>query len=336
MAKPSPPQAERSTPLAVGPRKRLVKAEATTNPEHGCAPEARPLREHLRLGAVPLDKPAGPTSHQVVSWIKLALDLPRAGHGGTLDPGVTGVLPVALQDATRCVKALLLAPKEYVALMRLHGDVPRSRVEKVCEEFTGPIYQTPPLQAAVKRELRVRTIYAHRLLEMEGRDALLRVSCEAGTYIRKLCVDMGIALGTGANMVELRRTRTASVGEADLVTLHDLRDAWEWYKEDGSEAELRRVVWPMERLLSHLPKVVLRDSAVDALCHGAHLAVPGIAALDEGIEPGHVVLLQSLKGEGVALAKALLSSEAMLQAENGIATETMRVLMDPGTYPKGW
>jgi H/ACA ribonucleoprotein complex subunit 4 len=319
-----------------GPRKRLAKADATTTPEHGCAPEARPLREHLRLGAIPLDKPAGPTSHQVVAWTKLALGITKAGHGGTLDPQVTGVLPIALNDATRAVKALLLAPKEYVAIMRLHGEVPKARVEKVVEEFTGPIYQTPPLQAAVKRELRVRTIYQHRLLEMRERDALLRVSCEAGTYIRKLCVDMGIALGTGANMQALRRTRTASVGEADCVSMHDVRDAMEWYKQDGDEAELRRVVWPMERLLAHLPKVVLRDSAIDAICHGANLAMPGIVGVDEGIAAGDVVLLQSLKGEGVALAKALVDSEAIVAADAGFATETMRVLMDPGTYPKGW
>lgn len=316
--------------------RRLVKGEARTDPQHGCAPHARPLDAYLRRGAVPLDKPSGPTSHQVVAWIKLALGLDKAGHGGTLDPNVTGALPVALGDATRAVKALLLAPKEYVAVMRLHAEAPRKRVEQVVQEFTGPIYQTPPLKAAVKRELRVRTIYEHELLEMEGRDALLRVRCEAGTYIRKLCTDMGIALGVGASMQELRRTRTGPVVEKDLVSLHDLRDAWEFHKEDGDEAELRRVIWPMERLLTHLPQAVLRDSAIDAVCHGANIAAPGIAALDEGIEPGQTVLLASLKGEGVALATAQLGSRAMLEAETGIAADTQRVLMDPGTYPKGW
>jgi H/ACA ribonucleoprotein complex subunit 4 len=317
-------------------RKRLVKRDAETDPQRGCTPGQRPLREHLRLGAVPLDKPPGPTSHQVVAWIKDALQLDKAGHGGTLDPHVTGVLPVALGDATRCLKALLLAPKEYVAVMRVHADVPRKRVEQVVQEFTGPIYQTPPLKSAVKKELRVRTVYAHHVLEFEGREALLRVSCEAGTYIRTLCTDMGLALGCGANMAELRRTRTAAIGEADLVSLHDLRDAWEWYRQDGDEAELRRVVWPMERLLAHLPKVVVRDSAVDAVCHGANLAVPGIAQVDEGIEPGNVVAALSLKGEGVALGKALMGSARMIEAEQGFAVDTMRVLMDPGTYPKGW
>jgi tRNA pseudouridine55 synthase len=325
-----------ASPLEARPRKRLPKGEATTDPTHGCAPDARPLREHLRLGAVPLDKPAGPTSHQVVAWIKLALDLDKAGHGGTLDPGVTGVLPVALGDATRCVKALLLAPKEYITVMRLHADTPRPRVEKVVQEFTGPIFQTPPLKSAVRKELRVRTIYEHELVEYERRDALLRVSCEAGTYIRKLCTDIGLALGVGANMADLRRTRTASITEKDLVSLHDLRDAWEWYEADGDEAELRRVVWPMERLLTHLPKVELRDSAIDAICHGADLAVPGVVALDDGIRPGDVVLLQSLKGEGVALGQALMDSKAIVDAQQGVAFDTMRVLMDPGTYPKGW
>ncbi|MGQ0536291.1 MAG: RNA-guided pseudouridylation complex pseudouridine synthase subunit Cbf5 [Methanobacteriota archaeon] len=315
---------------------RLVRSKASTAREHGRLPAERPIREHLRFGVVNLDKPAGPTSHQVASWVKKLLGISRAGHGGTLDPNVTGVLPVALEDATRGVKTLLEAPKEYVCVLRLHGAVPRKEVEAALAEFTGEIWQMPPLKSAVKRQLRKRRIYEIELLEIEDKDVLFRVACEAGTYIRKLCHDLGLVLGVGGNMRELRRVRTAAFSEATSVTLHDLIDAYAFWKEEGDESELRRVVRPMEELLAHLPKVVARDTAVDAVCHGADLAVPGVAEVDPGVKPGDLVGILSLKGEAVAIGRAKMTSEDVVAKPEGVAVDTWRVMMDPGTYPKGW
>lgn len=317
------------------PEPMVLKARAD-GAVRGTPPGRRPIADHLRLGVVNLDKPSGPTSHQVVSWLKLALGLERAGHAGTLDPNVTGVLPVALSDATRALQAMLLGSKEYVGVLRLHGDVPAKRTEEVMREFTGPIYQMPPLKSAVKRELRVRTIHRLVILERDGRDILFRCVCESGTYIRKLCADVGTVLGVGANMAELRRARSAGFGESDAVSLHGVRDAWHAWKEEGDEAELRRVVRPMEEMLSHLPRIVVRDSAVDALCHGADLAAPGILEVQRGVEKGQAVAAFTRAGEGIALGHALLDADAMLAASSGLAVDVDRVLMAPGTYPKGW
>lgn len=318
-------------------REVLVKAQDLTDPSYGCEPEARQMKEYLRLGIINLDKPVGPTSHEVVAWIKMILGVKRAGHGGTLDPKVSGVLPVAIEDATKIVQTLLPAGKEYVCLMHLHGDVPDHRLMQVLGEFEGEIYQRPPLRAAVRRLLRKRWIYYIKLLEREGKDVLMRVGCEAGTYLRKLCFDIGEALGCGAHMAELRRTRTGPFKEDEtLVRLHDLADAYAFWKEEGIEKNLRKVVLPIEYAVKHLPKIVIRDGAVDALCHGASLAAPGVLSVETGVSPGDIVAIMTMKGELVALGKATMTSKQIVEAEHGIVAKLERVVMPAGTYPRKW
>ena len=303
---------------------------------HGKDPYKRTIEELLDTGVINLDKPPGPTSHEVVSWVKGILHIKRAGHSGTLDPHVTGCLPTMLGDATRLVRVLLLSGKEYVCVMRLHADVPEKEVRQVLEEFTGTIYQRPPLVSAVKREVRKRTIYYIKFLEMVGRDVLFIVGCEAGTYIRKLCHDIGEALGCGAHMYELRRTRSGPFSEDDsLITLHTLKDAYEIWKETGNEGPLRKCIYPMEFALRDLPAIVVKDSAVDALARGAQLGVQGISKLQSGIKAGDMVAVFTHLGEVVSLGKARMSSEEMLAAAEGQAIDTVAVAMKPGVYPSG-
>jgi H/ACA ribonucleoprotein complex subunit 4 len=318
-------------------RTLLQRREAKTDPRYGYFPEKRPLDLHLLLGAVSLDKPPGPTSHEVVAWTKRILNIERAGHSGTLDPKVTGILPVMLGDATKIVESLLSAGKEYICLMRVHGSVPRKKVAKVCAEFEGTIYQKPPLKSSVKRQLRSREIYYLEILEIDGPRVLMKVGCEAGTYMRKLCHDIGFALGTGAHMEELRRTKSGPFAEDEtLVTMHQLKDAYEMWRETGEETDLRKVVQPVEKALMHLPALFIADGAVDAVCHGAPLAAPGLLRLESDIKEGDTVGIYTLKGEVVGLAIAAMSSEEMVGATSGIVAKTSRVVMKPGTYPRRW
>ncbi|MGC8816584.1 MAG: RNA-guided pseudouridylation complex pseudouridine synthase subunit Cbf5 [Candidatus Hadarchaeum sp.] len=317
-------------------REVLVKAHDTTDPEYGCDPLKRPIREHIRLGMINLDKPRGPTSHEIVAWIKLLLNLQRAGHGGTLDPGVSGVLPVALEDATKVARTLLLSGKEYVGVMHLHSEVPQNKLEQTLSDFQGEIYQRPPMRAAVKRQLRVRKVYYIELIECEGREVLMRIGCEAGTYMRKLMSDIGEALGCGAHMSELRRTRTGPFSEKDSVRLHDISDAYVFWKEEGREEPLRRVILPVELSVQHLPRIVVRDGAVDAICHGASLAAPGVLSVDSGISVGDLVAVFTLKGELIGLARAAMGSKEIYEADHGIVAKPERIVMSPGTYPKKW
>jgi len=317
-------------------RRRLVRAQFEPDPALGSAPSGRPVEALLKQGVVVLDKPAGPTSHQVAAWARDILGIPRAGHGGTLDPGVTGVLPITLDMATKAVGALLYASKEYVCFMKLHRDIREDKVRSVLSDFEDEIFQVPPVRSAVKRQQRSRRIYSLKVLEISGRDVLFQTSCQAGTYIRTLCTDVGEVLGVGAHMQELRRVRTARFTEKEAVTLHDLKDAVVFWKEDHDERPIRAAIRPMESILEHLPAVVIRDGAVDAICHGARLAVPGLVSVDSGIARGDRVVVLSAKGEGVALGKAELTSDEMLELNQGVAVAPDRILMPAGTYPKGW
>jgi H/ACA ribonucleoprotein complex subunit 4 len=290
----------------------------------------------LNNGFINLDKPAGPTSHQVVAWVKEILEIDKAGHGGTLDPAVTGVLPVALGDAARALQVLLVAGKEYIALMKLHKEVEEKKIREVCKSFVGEISQMPPLRSAVKRVRRTREVYYLEILEIHGTEVLFRVGCEAGTYIRTLCVDIGKKLGCGAQLVELRRTRVGNITEDSTVTLQDLKDAYIFWKEDSDERGLRKTILSMERLLEVVPKIIVRDSAVDALCHGANLAIPGVVEIDDDMKVGEIAAVLSLKGEGVALVKMEISSAQVIEKDTGICASLERVLMNKGTYPSIW
>jgi H/ACA ribonucleoprotein complex subunit 4 len=249
---------------------------------------------------------------------------------------VTGVLPVTLGEATKVVQALLHSGKEYMCVMKLHADVSESRVREVLSEFEDLVYQRPPLRASVKRQLRTRRIYYLDFLEKDERNVLFRVGCEGGTYIRKLCYDVGEVLGSGAHMQELRRTRAGPFLEDGGVTLHDVAYFFMEWEESGDEKLLRKFIQPMERALALIPKIYIRDSAVDAVCHGARLTAPGVLSLDTGIAEDSMVAILTLKGEAIALGRATAGSEQIMSLDHGVVADTKRVLIPRGTYPKCW
>ena len=304
------------------------------SPKFGADPGARAIPALLDYGIVNLDKPEGPTSHQVSYYVQEALGISKSGHSGTLDPNVTGVLPVALGRATRVVQALLSEGKEYVGIMHLHKEVTREQLETTIKSFVGKIKQLPPIRSNVKRQTRFRKIYYFDILEFNGQDVLFRTGTQAGTYIRKLCHDIGQKLGTGAHMSELRRTKVGHFNEGNIVTLQDLKDAYWCWKNEGNEKFIRKCILPMEQACLGLGKIYLLDSAVDTICHGANLAVPGIARLETGIEKDSQVALMTLKGELIALGKSLMSSKDIHSAGKGLAVKTDKVFMPAGTYPK--
>lgn len=312
-------------------------SEEPTDPSHGWEPAKRPIKELINYGLIPIDKTSGPTSHEEVSWVRRLLSIDKAGHSGTLDPGVTGMLPIGLGRATKALGLLLIFPKEYVGVMRIHSSVPRAEVDRVIAEFTDEIYQRPPQRSSVKRETRTRRIYELEVLEQKGNLYLLRCLCQAGTYIRKLFYDIGEVLSVGATMVELRRTKVGPLDERKgIVTFHELDIAVQKWKESGDESDMRRVVWPIESCLEGIRKVVVKDSAVDAVCHGAMLAIPGIISLSKGITKGETVVMLTAKGELLGIGEASMSTEEVQGQPKGIAFPIRRVIMDQGTYPKMW
>lgn len=318
--------------------KDLVKVDDdVTDEKYGHYPEKRPIESLFSYGMILVDKPAGPTSHEVVAWVKRILEIEKAGHSGTLDPGATGLLPLGLGEATKALSVLLLGPKEYYALARLHAHAPPEKIKKIMKEFTGDIYQRPPQRSSVKRATRVRTIYELDYLEDYDRLVLMRILCQAGTYIRKMIYDIGEVLSPGATMVELRRTRVSNLSEKDgFVRLHDLKDAYQRYKEAGDDSKLRRFVLPIEHCLEGIRAVTVRDTAVNALCHGAPLAVPGVIGLPKDLQIGELVGVYTLKGEVVGLGTAAMTKDQIEENSKGIALVMKRLIMKPDTYPKAW
>jgi len=297
------------------------------------APDDRSLAELLSFGVVNLDKPAGPSAHQVAGWVRdLAADavdeldadgltVDRAAHAGTLDPKVTGCLPILLGEATRMAQVFLEGRKEYVSVLELHGPAP-TNIESVLAEFEAPLYQKPPRKSAVSRRLRVREIYELSLLDLEDRQALIRVGCESGTYIRKLCHDLGLALGTGGHMGHLRRTATDPFDDSTLVTLQEFVDALV-FAQEGDETLLREVVSPAERALTHLPSVTIAPSAARNVATGAPVYAPGVISADADIESGALVACCTPNGSAVCLGTMAGDPDAA----EGVVVDLERVLV---------
>ena len=296
-------------------------------------PGDRSRSELGTFGVVNLDKPPGPSAHQVAAWVRDLVGVDRAAHAGTLDPKVTGCLPVLLGDATRMAQVFLEGVKEYVAVLELHGPVPTD-LESVVAEFQGPLYQKPPRKSAVTRRLRVREVHALEVLEARDRQVLLRLRCESGTYVRKLCHDLGLALGTGGHMGHLRRTATSPFDDASLVTMHDLADAVA-FADEGDDAPLREAVEPGERALVHLPRVTIAPSAAEQVATGAPVYAPGVIDVDVAEEPvaetgtgtsverGALVACYAPDGSAVCLGRLVGDPDA----ERGEVVELERVLV---------
>jgi H/ACA ribonucleoprotein complex subunit 4 len=249
-------------------------------------------------------------------------------------------LITCINNATRLVKAQQSAGKEYVAVVKLHQHVDKvKQVEKALLSLTGPVFQRPPLISAVKKELRVRTIYESKLLDYdEKRDmGIFWVSCEAGTYVRTLCVHIGYILGVGAHMQELRRVRSGALKEDEtMVTMHDIKDAQWHYEKFGNENYLRRVIMPLEILLVQHPRIVVKDTSVNAICYGAQLMLPGVLRYESGIEVGREVVLMTTKGEAIAIAIASMTTSTIATCDHGIVARTKRVILERDVYERKW
>lgn len=320
--------------------KLLVRSGHYTPIPSGCSPLKRDIKSYISSGIINLDKPSNPSSHEVVAWIKRILRCEKTGHSGTLDPKVTGCLIVCIDKATRLVKSQQGAGKEYVCIVKLHDELKDAKdLGRSLENLTGALFQRPPLISAVKRQLRVRTIYDSKLIEFDNNRGLgvFWASCEAGTYMRTLCVHLGMLLGVGGHMQELRRVRSGALSENDnLVTLHDVLDAQYVYDNTRDETYLRNIIKPLETLLVGYKRVVVKDSAVNAVCYGAKLMIPGLLRYEEGIELYDEVVLMTTKGEAIAIGIAQMTSVDLQSCDHGVVAKVKRCIMDRDTYPRRW
>ena len=316
----------------------MHKISSSTSAPYGTPPSMRSVQDLLKSGVIIVNKQAGPSSHQVAAWLRDSFELDATGHGGTLDPNVTGVLPVSIGRASKVIKVLQESSKEYICNLKLSKNPGKKELDKVFAKFVGPIYQIPPFQAAVKRELRIRRIYDLEILEHSSKSVLFRVECEGGTYIRNLCDDIGSILGMKGEMEQLIRTKSGPFDLEDSFSLIEAHDAYQQWKSSSNDKIMKTLLRPLEDMLVDLPKIEVKDSAVDAICHGADLAIPGISAVSKELKRGQLVSLLSGQGECIALGRATIGASEIISKKNekGKAVKLERVIMERGTYPREW
>ncbi len=296
----------------------------------------REVAERIARGAfVLLDKPRGPSSHQVTAWARDLLGVPLAGHAGTLDPNVSGVLWVGVGPALKLVPLVLEFPKRYVGVVTFHGPVDSRRLSEILGEFTAPIFQTPPVRSAVKRERRVRTIHRLEAVEADPPRVVLDITADSGTYVRTLAVDLGEATGAGAHLEELRRISTGPFDEREAVTLTELTDARAALAE-GDARPLLGLLHPAERVWAEFPTIVLKDAAASAVAHGAGLAAGGIASVARPFPVGAKVVLLSRERELLATGVALRDASELARRSPGWVVGGMRVFVEPARFPPLW
>jgi len=314
----------------------VLEENAQTDEAFGCSPDDRTLEQRLASGFILLDKPAGPTSHQLAAWARSLLGLERLGHGGTLDPFATGVLPLMAGRCMKITNKILKHKKTYIAVLRFKSMPDEGLLAEVMASLTGRIYNVPPEVSAVKVQVRTRTIHAFELLDTDGNDALVRIVCDAGTYIRTMARDMGLLLNTPVDLKELRRETSGTFSLDQCVTMDQLADAvWLW-KECGEEAALKAMVHPIEKLLAKAPRCQIKDSAVAAVAYGAPLLRPGLVTLPAGHKKGKELLVTSLKGEAVGYVKLKADADDIAGMQDGEIARPSMVLMDTDVYPRRW
>jgi len=283
--------------------------------------------ELINAGIINLDKPSGPKSIHAVNKVKGAMEIYKAGHAGTLDPLVTGVLPVGLNKGVKVLPVLSVAGKIYQGKMHVHKEVPLKKIKEAFEKFTGEIEQLPPKISAVARKLRKRTIYFFNIDKIDNKDVYFTVGCEAGTYIRKLCHDMGEYLGCGANMAQLRRLQSGPFKIKDSVTLEKVKENYFKYLETKNEKLIQDIVCPLEEGVMHLAKIWVDDDVIERLRHGSPVFAPGIVSLTSNIEKGKYTAVFDIRGNLLAIGIAEMDSKEIMAAEKGLAVKTDFVLI---------
>jgi H/ACA ribonucleoprotein complex subunit 4 len=311
----------------------VVLRDESNETESGTRPEDRSIEERLKFGVINVNKPQGPSSHQVSASVKTVLGLNKAGHSGTLDPNVTGCLVIALERASRVNQFLLKAGKEYVCLLKFHAEIEEDKAREVIGSFVGKIRQVPPVRSAVKRVLREREVYYIDIIEVKLPYVLFKVGCEAGTYIRTLCTGIGKKAGIAAHMQQLIRTKAGPFVEEESVSLIDLKDAYEDYKE-GDDTKLKAMIHPPEKAVSFLKSIWVTDKAAGNIACGADLFSIGICKLESNIEKEDTVVVYSMKNELIAVGKAMASSSELEKMKKGLAVKTEKIFIEIGKYPR--
>ena len=236
----------------------------------------------------------------------------------------------------RLTGKILTHDKSYLALFKFGKKLERNEIEEKMAMLTGKVYNVPPEISAVRVQVRTRKISRFDILDFDGTSLLTHIECEAGTYVRTMARDLGLLLDTPVELKELRRPSSGEFNLNQSITMQQLADAYWLWKEKGDGNAMLRILHPIEDMLSDLPRVVVKDGAAAALSHGAPLLRPGVVSIDEELSVGSEVLLVTMKGEAVAIAKMSQNSKVIPDMNQGEVAKPNCVLMKEDTYPRSW
>ncbi|MEM4158538.1 MAG: RNA-guided pseudouridylation complex pseudouridine synthase subunit Cbf5 [Candidatus Anstonellaceae archaeon] len=295
--------------------------------QHKTTPVAdQELQKLLNCGFILLDKPRGPSSHEISAYIKKLLGLKKAGHSGTLDPKVSGVLIIGLNKATRLLRFLTMQSKTYIGVMRVcNKPKDLKEVQEIFKKFIGKIKQIPPKESAVAKKERIREIYNLEALEIEGKKILFRAKVQAGVYIRTLAEDIGKYFGCG-KLLELRRIAVGLVEEEDCCNLYDLIDAWKFYKQTLNSEPIKRLIKPFDKIIL-LPKIYVEQKSVEAVCRGLPLAKSGVAAAKDFFAKNSYVFLVDSTGEIFAIGLSVCSTQDLKNLKNNSIVALPKIVL---------
>lgn len=316
--------------------KLILDTKAETNNAIGGHPDSRTVEQRLASGFILLDKPAGPTSHQVASWVRDLFGLERLGHGGTLDPFATGVLPLLAGKSMKVTKKVLTHKKTYIAIFRCAEEPDADALASAMKRLTGRVYNVPPEISAVKVQVRTRKISTFDMIERNGKDFLTRIECEAGTYVRTMARDLGLMLGYKVELKELRREKSGRFELSKCVTLQEVADAYWLWKECDKPDALLKMIQPVEKLVLDMPAAHVKDSAAAAIAHGAPLLRPGIVDIDDKITSGKELAIFTLKEELVGIVKLTVDTNQLPNMDSGEVARPSMVLLEQDLYPRRW
>jgi len=314
----------------------ILDNDATSEPKYGCPPEDRTIEQLLDGGWILLDKPSGPSSHQLAAWARDMLGVEKLGHGGTLDPFANGGLLLLSGSAMRLTGRILKGEKHYICIMKIPMEIDDEKLKNAISNLEGRIHNVPPKESAVKVQVRQRTIKSFNILEREDRILLCEIECEAGTYVRTLTRDLGLLLDGNVELLELRRSKSGYFSENDAITMHQLSDAIFLWKKHNQDGAMKKILQPVEFLLEGIPKITIKDGAASALSHGAPLASPGIVGMNNKVNRGDEVAIMTIKGEIVCLATMSVNGSDVENMNGGEVARPNLVLMQTDTYPKRW
>lgn len=286
----------------------------------------RRIEKLIKYSIINLNKPTDLTSSEAVIEIKKIFGLKKCGHTGTLDPRVTGALIVALENATKIISVLMNLDKEYEGIMYLHKDVDiKTLKDTISKNFLGKITQVPPVKSHVSRKPRKRIVYSFDILKKDEKDVHFKTKVQAGTYIRKLCSDIGKKLGTGAHMKRLKRTKVGHFKLNESYELDEIRKSYKKWR-NGDESSLSKILIPIEKVIPHVKRVYAKNSSVSSIRNGAPVLSSDVIKVQEEIKQNETVGIFSSKEELIALGISKTNSKNILDRKKKSVIRIDRVI----------